>query len=83
MALPTIKPPKALNQAYRKDPIAAQDFQDFRQALQKLLAEIDESESEENIKNLMSDFLKDAFYKDEHHINTKADIDPLPRVSKV
>ena len=75
MKLTTQLPQKALNQAYRKDPIDAESFGQFKTALGKLLAEIDENEQEENIKNLMADFLKDAFYKDDHHINTKSDID--------
>ncbi len=75
MALQHQLPVKALNQAYRKDPLDAQHFAQFQKALGTLLEEIDEEEQEENVKNLVSDFLKDAFYKDEHHINTKADID--------
>ena len=74
MKLQTLKPAQSLNQAYRKEHVEAKEFERFADALEKLLEEI-EKQREENTKNLMSDFLKDAYYKNLHAINTKHDID--------
>jgi len=74
MKLQTLKPAQSLNQAYRKEHVEAKEFERFADALEKLLEEM-EKQREENTKNLMSDFLKDAYYKNLHAINTKHDID--------
>ena len=36
-----------------------------------MFSRIDEKESEENLKNIISDFLKDTFYKNQYEVNTK------------
>lgn len=45
----------------------------FKAELARLLEHLDHSarESEEHLKNIVSDFLKGAFYRDEHFVNTK------------
>lgn len=64
----------ALNQAYRKQKVRKSDIEHFTANLGQLLARVKHSEerkeSEENFKNLLSDFLKDTYYKDQHEINT-------------
>ncbi|MFP4097079.1 MAG: class I SAM-dependent DNA methyltransferase [Cyclobacteriaceae bacterium] len=64
----------ALNQAYRKQKVRKSDLEHFTTQLSQLLERVKHSEerkeSEENFKNLLSDFLKDTYYKDRHEINT-------------
>ncbi|MFP4506924.1 MAG: hypothetical protein ACLFOZ_19590, partial [Cyclobacteriaceae bacterium] len=64
----------ALNQAYRKQKVRKSDLEHFTSQLSQLLEQVKHSEerkeSEENFKNLLSDFLKDTYYKDRHEINT-------------
>jgi hypothetical protein len=71
-------PAQSLNQAYRKEHLETKEFEQFRIALEKLLEQM-EKQREENTKNLMSDFLKDAYYKNLHAINASehSDIDAV------
>ena len=72
MLLPKeLKPKQALNKAFLKvKPIRA-DIERFKTNLIQLLDRADDSESEEFHKNLVSDFLKETYYKPSHFINTK------------
>ncbi len=76
LKLKEFKPAQSLNQAYRKEHVELKEFERFADALQKLLEET-EKQGEENTKNLMADFLKDAYYKNIHAINTKGKIDAV------
>ncbi|WP_338766516.1 Eco57I restriction-modification methylase domain-containing protein [Bernardetia sp. ABR2-2B] len=69
-------PAQSLNQAYRKEHVEIKEFEKFRVALEKLLDEM-EKQREENTKVLMSDFLKDAYYKNLHAINPAVDVDTV------
>ncbi|WP_375560580.1 Eco57I restriction-modification methylase domain-containing protein [Bernardetia sp. OM2101] len=69
-------PAQSLNQAYRKEHVEIKEFEAFRIALEKLLDEM-EKQREENTKVLMSDFLKDAYYKNLHAINPAVDVDTV------
>ena len=71
MKLELIKPIKALNKAYRKEKISRNYIEIFKKNLQQLLSRINEQESEEHLKNVIADFLKDTWYKDQFEINTK------------
>ncbi|MBF6598661.1 MAG: class I SAM-dependent DNA methyltransferase [Fermentimonas sp.] len=71
MILKQLKPRKALNKAYLKLKPDRKKIDIFKTNLIELLDTINESESEENQKNLISDFLKNTYYKDDHFINTK------------
>ena len=71
MILKQLKPRKALNKAYLKLKPDREKIDIFKANLIKLLDTINDSESEEYHKNLISDFLKDTYYKDDHFINTK------------
>src|SRR5690554_1516905 len=72
MLLPKeLKPKQALNKAFLKvKPIRA-DIERFKANLIQLLDRADDSESEEFHKNLVSDFLKETYYRPHHFINTK------------
>jgi adenine-specific DNA-methyltransferase len=67
-----IQPPKqSLNKAYLKEKISRSDIELFKKTLAVLLDKIKPDESEEHHKNLISDFLKDTWYRDQYEINTK------------
>jgi adenine-specific DNA-methyltransferase len=66
------KTPKlSLNPAFKKQKPQRTEIDTFKIQLIALLDSIDEKESEEFHKNLVSDFLKNSFYKDRNFINTK------------
>ncbi len=71
MILKQLKPRKALNKAYLKLKPDREKIDLFKANLIQLLDRIDDSESEEFHKNLISDFLKNTYYKDDYFINTK------------
>ncbi len=66
-----LKPRKALNKAYLKVKPNRSEIECFKTNLSQLLDRMNDSESEEFHKNLVSDFLKDTYYKQNHFINTK------------
>src|SRR5690606_14993779 len=71
MILKELKPRKALNKAFLKIKPNRTEIEIFKTNLITLLDRINDSESEEFHKNLISDFLKDTYYKQNHFINTK------------
>ena len=71
MEIKELKPRKALNKAFLKVKPNRSDIEGFKTNLITLLDRINDSESEEFHKNLVSDFLKDTYYKQNHFINTK------------
>ncbi len=66
-----IKPRKALNKAFLKVKPKRTEIEHFKNNLSTLLDRINDNESEEYHKNLVSEFLKDTYYKQNHFINTK------------
>ena len=66
-----IQPRKALKKAFLKVKPNRDDIEKFQDNLMRLLDDINESESEEFQKNLVSDFLKNTYYSPHHFINTK------------
>jgi hypothetical protein len=66
-----LKPRKALNKAFLKVKPNRIEIECFKANLSQLLDRVNDSESEEFHKNLLSDFLKDTYYKQNHFINTK------------
>ena len=66
-----INPRKALNKAFLKVKPNRSDIEIFKSHLITLLDHTNDTESEEFHKNLISDFLKDTYYKQHHFINTK------------
>lgn len=71
MEIRILKPRKALNKAFLKVKPNRTEIESFKTNLSQLLDRINDSESEEFHKNLVSDFLKDTYYKKNHFINTK------------
>ncbi|MDP1622794.1 MAG: Eco57I restriction-modification methylase domain-containing protein [Bacteroidales bacterium] len=70
MQLTLLSPRKSLNKAYLKVKPSRCEIELFKANLIKLLDGLDESESEEHLKNDLSDFLKNTFYQ-KFYINTK------------
>lgn len=71
MIFNAIKPRKAINKAFLKVKPNRSEIEVFKGNLITLIDRINDSESEEFHKNLVSDFLKDTYYKQSHFINTK------------
>ncbi len=71
MMLKLLKPRKALNKAFLKLKPVRSDIERFKTNLINLLDKINDAESEEYHKNLLSDFLKNTYYEPAHFINTK------------
>ena len=68
---PILQPRKALNKAFLKVKPNRDDIEKFQDNLMRLFEDINESESEEFHKNLVSDFFKKTYYSPHHFINTK------------
>jgi adenine-specific DNA-methyltransferase len=66
-----LKPKEALNKAFLKVNPVRSEIELFKDCLSKLLDRINESESEEFHKNLVSDFLKKTGFEPAYFINTK------------
>ena len=71
MILKELKPRKSLNKAFLKVKPNRTEIESFKSNLITLLDSINDKESEEFHKNLVSNFLKDTYYKQNHFINTK------------
>ena len=71
MHLQIQSPKQSLNKAYLKEKISRHEMELFKKNLTILLDKINTQESEEHHKNLISDFLKDTWYKELYEINTK------------
>ncbi|HNX90186.1 MAG TPA: class I SAM-dependent DNA methyltransferase, partial [Paludibacteraceae bacterium] len=75
MELKILKPRKALNKAFLKVKPSRTEIECFKTNLSHLLDSINDTGSEEFHKNLVSDFLKDTYYKQSHFVNTKGNCD--------
>jgi len=71
MELKDLKPRKAINKAFLKIKPNRTEIESFKTNLIELIDRTNDTESEEFHKNLVSDFLKDTYYKNNHFINTK------------
>jgi len=71
MKLNILKPRKAINKAFLKIKPNRTDIENFKTNLIQLLDRINDTESEEFHKNLVTDFLKKTYYEPNHFINTK------------
>lgn len=65
------KPRLALNKAFLKIKPNRKDIELFKTNLISLLDQINEAESEEHHKNIVSKFLDSTYYNGSHYINTK------------
>lgn len=72
----TIKPPvKSLNKAYLKQSLKREQIELFKANLARMFERICSDEHEEYLKNIVSDFLKDSWYKQTNEINTSGRAD--------
>lgn len=70
-----LRPSQAVNKLYLKQPIGEAEIICFKEAMQKMLKNVNANESEEHNKNLVMEFLSSAFYKNTNAINTKGKTD--------
>ena len=70
-----LRPIQVVNKIYLKQPVGENDIKSFRSAMRKMLKNVNADESEEHNKNLVMEFLSDAFYKNTNAINTKGKTD--------
>jgi len=70
-----LRPAQALKKSYLKIKPVREHFDNFKEALQRLLKQLNHKEREEHNKNWISDFFKDAFYKRDYAINTLNTVD--------
>ena len=71
MKLIELAPRKALNKAFLKVKPSRIDIEIFKTKLSRLIEKINEDETEEFHKNLVSQFLRETYYGDKYFINTK------------
>jgi adenine-specific DNA-methyltransferase len=64
-------PVKALSKAYLRQSLRRDQIEIFKVGLTRMLDRIRLDESEEHLKNIVADFLKDTWYKQTNEINTK------------
>ena len=69
MELKELKPRNALNKAFLKVKPNRTEIEDFKTNLITLIDRTNDTESEEFHKNLISDFLKYTYYKQNYFIN--------------
>lgn len=62
MKLAILSPRKVLSKAYLRQTVVQKDIETFVTQLKRMFERLNEKESEENHKNLMSDFLKSVYY---------------------
>lgn len=58
-----LRPNQTVNKAYLKQTVEKTEIIRFREAMRKMLKNVNANESEEHNKNLVMEFLSDAFYK--------------------
>jgi adenine-specific DNA-methyltransferase len=82
LTLAPTTPKKALNKAFLKQRPLRSDIDLFKANLKLLLDKINDTESEENQKNHIRDFLRDTYYKNTNEINTKGRQDMVIHLDK-
>lgn len=82
MTIELVSPKKALNKAYLKEKVSRIQIENFKSTLKVLINKINERETEEHLKNLVSDFLKNTWYRDNNEINTKGKNDLVIHTGK-
>ena len=74
MKLTLISPAKSLSKTYLKS-LKHEQIELFKSNLTRLFERIRTEEHEEHLKNIVSDFLKDTWYKQTNEINTSGRAD--------
>lgn len=64
-------PKQALNKAYLKEKVSRSYINRLKSSLVTLSSKLNEDESEEHLKNLITEFLVDTWYSQDYEINTK------------
>ena len=82
MTLKEISLKQALNKAYRLIKPKRLEIEAFKTNLITLLGQIDEKESEENVKFHLMQFLRDTFYNPAHLLATKGRTDFVVHTGK-
>jgi len=62
MTITTISPKQSLNKAYLKEKVTRSNIELFKKNLIEFINGINEKESEEYVKNLVTKFLYDTYY---------------------
>jgi adenine-specific DNA-methyltransferase len=75
MKLIIISPVKSLSKAYLKQSLKREQIELFKANLTRMFERIRTGEHEEHLKNIVSDFLKDTWYKQTNEINTSGRTD--------
>ena len=75
MKLEIVNIDKALNQAYFKQSLKRVDIERFKKEFIKLFQYSDEKQDADYHKNLISDFLKEVYYKNKYIINVNKNQD--------
>src|SRR5450759_250221 len=71
-----ISPPvKSLSKAYLRQSLKREQIELFKANLARMFERIRTDEHEEHLKNIVSDFLKDTWYKQTNEINTSCRTD--------
>jgi adenine-specific DNA-methyltransferase len=77
-----LEPKQALNKTYLKIKPDAENIEQFKLNLQRLLDLCDREKDEEFNKNLLIEFLKNTYYRDRYFINTKENSDLVIHTDK-
>jgi adenine-specific DNA-methyltransferase len=76
MKLNVQSPKDSINKSYLQENIKQEDFTRFGSLLDSFIGKIELSvqkvQTEENMKNLLKEFLESAFYRDRNELNTKS-----------
>jgi hypothetical protein len=75
MKLVLYPPAKNLSKAYLKQSLQREQIETFKNNLSRLFERLKPGESEEHLKNIVADFLKDTWYKPDFEINTSGRAD--------
>ncbi|MBI5485110.1 MAG: Eco57I restriction-modification methylase domain-containing protein [Deltaproteobacteria bacterium] len=75
MKLAVVPPVKSLSKAYLKQCLKREQIELFKANLARMFERIRSDEHEEHLKNIVSDFLKDTWYKQTNEINTSGRAD--------
>src|SRR4030042_1558121 len=73
---------KSINKSFLKVKPYRPEIETFKKNMIRLIDRIDESESEEFHKNVLSEFLKDTYYSPDHYINTRGRFDLVIHTGK-
>ncbi len=69
MKLQLLTPTQSLSKAYRKQSVSREDMERFKAALQTAFGQMDERQDEEYHKNVISQMLRDVYYKNDYIVN--------------